>query len=223
MCLPWSLSSRLPSPFHSSSITVSSSSPSGMRPSSMTELLCIKGCESGYDECRRSMSLERCDEGQVEKDGAELSREEPEDVDGESGGVGCRSLTWSNGHDMGHLKGRGRRQACKGGGDVGRIKKRMKRMKARVGAPAPRNMTASGLVGGQYHSSDVTSVAFSTHSGRPVGPGLSKSGACQHDRNCGSPRQGRYALPRTKHGLDSLASPYIRCMKWSLDSLPNSS
>src|SRR6267154_1763039 len=49
--------------------------------------------------------------------------------------------------------------------DVGRIKKRMK---ARWGAPAPRNMTASGLVGERYPSNDVTSFAFSTHSGRPV-------------------------------------------------------
>jgi hypothetical protein len=44
------------------------------------------------------MSLVRCEEVEVEKDGAELSREEPEDIDGESGGVGCRSLAWSNGH-----------------------------------------------------------------------------------------------------------------------------
>lgn len=44
------------------------------------------------------MSLWRCGEGEVEKDGAELSREEPEDIDGESGGVGCRSQPWSNGH-----------------------------------------------------------------------------------------------------------------------------
>lgn len=54
------------------------------------------------------MSLGRCEEEEVEKDGAELSREEPEDIDGESGGVGCRSLAWSNGHAMGPLKGRGR-------------------------------------------------------------------------------------------------------------------
>lgn len=52
------------------------------------------------------MSLGRCEEEEVEKDGAELSREEPEDIDGESGGVECRSLAWSNGHAMGHLKGR---------------------------------------------------------------------------------------------------------------------
>jgi len=45
------------------------------------------------------MLLGRCDEVEVEKDGAELSREEPEDVDGESGGVGCRSPVWrSKGH-----------------------------------------------------------------------------------------------------------------------------
>ena len=42
-----------------------------------------------------------------EKDGAELRREELEDVDGESGGVGCLSQAWSNGQAMGHLKGRG--------------------------------------------------------------------------------------------------------------------
>lgn len=47
MCLPSSLSFRLPSPSHSSSIRVSSPSPSGIRPSSITELLCPKGCESG--------------------------------------------------------------------------------------------------------------------------------------------------------------------------------
>jgi hypothetical protein len=49
----------------------------------------------------------REDGGEVVKDGAELSREEPEEMDGESGGVGCRSLAWSNGYAMGHLKGRG--------------------------------------------------------------------------------------------------------------------
>jgi hypothetical protein len=46
------------------------------------------------------MSLGRCEEVEVvEKDGVELSREEARDVDGESGGVGCRSPAWwSNGH-----------------------------------------------------------------------------------------------------------------------------
>jgi len=53
------------------------------------------------------MSLGRC-EREIEKDGAELPQEEPEDVEGESGGVECRSLAWSNGRVMGHLEGRGR-------------------------------------------------------------------------------------------------------------------
>ncbi len=109
MCLPWFLSPRSPSPSQSSSIMVSSSSTSlaGIRPSLMTGLLCPKGCESGQCECRPAMSLGRCEEGEAEKDGPALSREEPEDVDGESGGVGCRSLAWSNGHAMGRLKGQG--------------------------------------------------------------------------------------------------------------------
>ena len=51
-----------------------------------------------------------------EKDDAELPREEPEDVDGESGGVGCLSEAWSNGQAMGHLKGRGRK-----GGPLGPV------------------------------------------------------------------------------------------------------
>lgn len=52
------------------------------------------------------MLLRRSEErGEGEKDEAKLSREEPEDADGESGGVGCLSLAWSNGEAMGHLKG----------------------------------------------------------------------------------------------------------------------
>lgn len=45
-----------------------------------------------------SMALGRSEEsGEGEKDGAELPREELEDVDGESGGVRCLSLFWSKG------------------------------------------------------------------------------------------------------------------------------
>jgi hypothetical protein len=43
-----------------------------------------------------------------EGEGAELPREEPEDIEGESGGVGCLSPAWPNGQAMGHLKGKGR-------------------------------------------------------------------------------------------------------------------
>ena len=47
------------------------------------------------------MSLGRSEgSGEGEKDGAELLREEPEDVDGESGGVGCLSLAWSKGRTI---------------------------------------------------------------------------------------------------------------------------
>jgi hypothetical protein len=45
----------------------------------------------------RSMSPGRSEERwEGERDDAELPREEPEDVDGESGGVGCLSLASSN-------------------------------------------------------------------------------------------------------------------------------
>jgi hypothetical protein len=88
----------------------------------------------------------------VEKDGAELSREEPEDVDGESGGVACRSAAWgSKEHAWDISRDEDWWPGVQGEvGDAGRIKKRMKR---EWGAPAPRNMTASGLVGGQCYPS----------------------------------------------------------------------
>jgi hypothetical protein len=88
------------------------------------------------------MSLGRCEEEEVEKDGAELSREEPEDIDGESGGVECRSLAWSNGHAMGQRKDEC--WACKGVEDVGRIKKRMK---ARVGCASAAGYDCVGSCG----------------------------------------------------------------------------
>jgi hypothetical protein len=92
------------------------------------------------------MSLGRREEEEVEKDGAELSREEPEDIDGESGGVGCRSLVWSNGHAMDHLKGQGRRvhRRVRGFEDAGRIKKRMK---ARVGCASAAEYDCVGSCG----------------------------------------------------------------------------
>jgi hypothetical protein len=54
------------------------------------------------------MSLGRSEERwEEDRDGAELPGEEPEDVDGESGGVGrLSSPSSSNGRAMGHLKGR---------------------------------------------------------------------------------------------------------------------
>lgn len=74
------------------------------------------------------MSLGRSEEsGEGEKDGAELPREEPEDLDGESGGVGCLSLTWLKGWTSirtfeGERAGGGRRRGIVGGVWVG-IKK----------------------------------------------------------------------------------------------------
>lgn len=86
VCLPCSLSPRLPaSSSQSSSIIASSSGLSLIQPSLITESLCPKGCESGQVICRLSMSLGRCEErprGELGKDRPELSREEPEDVDG---------------------------------------------------------------------------------------------------------------------------------------------
>lgn len=58
----------------------------------------FKGCGSGQPGRELSMALGRSEEsGEGEKDGAELPREELEDVDGESGGVRCLSLFWSKG------------------------------------------------------------------------------------------------------------------------------
>ena len=91
------------------------------------------------------MSLERCEEEEVEKDGAELSREEPEDIDGESGGVRCRSMAWSNGHAMGHGKGtRVSTERVKGVGGVGQIERRLK---ARVGCASAAGYDCVGSCG----------------------------------------------------------------------------
>ena len=58
----------------------------------------FKCCGSGQSGCELSTALGRSDEsGEGEKDGAELPREELEDVEGESGGVRCLSLVWSKG------------------------------------------------------------------------------------------------------------------------------
>lgn len=78
-CLPWPLSSRLPSSSQSSSIMASSStrwSLSAIQPSLITGSLCPKVCESGQARCRFPMSLGRCEEspmGEAGKDRLELS------------------------------------------------------------------------------------------------------------------------------------------------------
>lgn len=94
------------------------------------------------------MSLGRCEEGEVEKEGteAELSREEPEDVEGESGGVACRSAAWwSNGQAWDISRDEELCRACRGGvGDASRIKKRMK---ARVGCASAAGYDCVGSCG----------------------------------------------------------------------------
>jgi hypothetical protein len=109
ICSPCTLSAlSCSTSFQSSSITVSSSSRSDMRQSWVVRSQRFKGCGSGQDGSRPSMALGRSEgRREGEKEGAELSREEPEEVEGESGGVGCRSLAWGKGQAMGHLKGRG--------------------------------------------------------------------------------------------------------------------
>jgi hypothetical protein len=84
MCLPSSLSRPLPSSSQSSSIIVSSSNRSAIRPSLITGSLCPKACESGQVRRRLSMSLGRCESPreEAEQDRPELSLEEPEDVEG---------------------------------------------------------------------------------------------------------------------------------------------
>ena len=79
----------------------------------------FKGCGSGQPECELSMSVGRSEEsGEGEKDGAELPREEPEDVDGESGGVGCLSLTWMKGRmSISTFEGEGKSRTGAGEGE----------------------------------------------------------------------------------------------------------
>lgn len=99
----------------------------------MFERRCLECCDSGYAGCKLPISLWR---SEGEKDRAELSREEPEDVDGESGGVGCRLQGSSNGTAMEHWKGWGEEREK----PLVVVSVEIKGMKdGALGAPAPRN------------------------------------------------------------------------------------
>ena len=115
----------------------------------------FKCCGSGQSGCELSTALGRSDEsGEGEKDGAELPREELEDVEGESGGVRCLSLVWSKGQRsirFGTCEVKGKRTTGAGEGELGggrclyRNKKGW-RLDGEQSAPAPRNDCSGSLL-----------------------------------------------------------------------------